>query len=148
VKKVLLFALPALFLIGCAKPKSFDYRGVKNVKIETMGFDKTLLNMELIYYNPNGFGVDLKKIDCDVYLDSSYLGKYQLDTLMHIPRMAEFILPSRIAIDMKAILKNGLNLLISKEVLINVKGTTRVGKGGIFKTVPFDYEARQRLSLF
>jgi LEA14-like dessication related protein len=148
VKKVLLFALPALFLFSCAKPKSFDYRGVKNMKIENMGFDKTILGMELIYYNPNGFGVDLKKIDCDVYIDNSYLGKYQLDTLMHIPRMAEFILPSRIAVDMKAVLKNGLNLLISKEVLINVKGTTRVGKGGIFKTVPFDYEARQRLGLF
>ncbi len=113
-----------------------------------MGFDKTVLAMDLVYYNPNGFGVDLKKVDCDVYVDNTYLGKFQLDTLMHIPRMAEFMLPSKIVVDMKAVLKNGLNLLFSKEVLINVKGTTRVGKAGFYKTVPFDYEARHALSLF
>lgn len=113
-----------------------------------MGFDKTVLAMDLVYYNPNGFGVDLKKVDCDVYIDNSYLGKFQLDTLMHIPRKSEFILPSRILVDMKAVLKNGLNLLFSQEVLINVKGTTRVGKAGFFKTVPFDYETRHKLSLF
>jgi hypothetical protein len=31
---------------------------------------------------------------------------------------------------------------------INVKGTTRVGKAGFFATVPFNYEARHKLSLF
>ena len=113
-----------------------------------MGFEKTILYMDLVYYNPNGFGVDLRKVDCDVYVDNSYLGKFQLDTIMHINRMAEFVLPSRILIDMKAVLKNGLNLLFSKEVLINVKGTTRVGKAGLFRTVPFNYEARHTLSLF
>jgi hypothetical protein len=46
--------------------------------------------MDLVYYNPNGFGVDLRKVDCDVYVDNTYLGKFQLDTLMHIPRRSEF----------------------------------------------------------
>ncbi len=137
-----------LLLSACAKPKDFDYRDVKNIRLETMGFEKTVLCMDLVYYNPNGFGVDLRKVDCDVYVDNSYLGKFQLDTLMHINRMAEFTLPSRILIDMKAVLKNGLNLLFSQEVLINVKGTTRVGKAGFFRTVPFNYEARHKLSLF
>jgi len=148
LKKVSLFALFALLLTACQKPQGFDYREIKNVKIENMGFDKTLLSMDLVYYNPNGFGVDLKKVDCDVYVDNSYLGKYQLDTLMHIPRRAEFNLPSRIAIDMKTVLKNSLNMLFSQEVLINVKGTTRVGKAGFFTNVPFNYEARHRLKLF
>ena len=148
MKKALLFALPVLFLAACTQPQGFDYRDVKNIKIENMGFDKTILNMDLVYYNPNGFGVDLKKVDCDVYVDNSYLGKFLLDTLMHIPRRSEFNLPSRIDIDMKAVLKNGLNLLFSQEVLINVKGTTRVGKAGFYKTVPFNYEARHKFNLF
>lgn len=148
MKKTLPFALFVLLLSACAKPKDFDYRDVKNIKLETMGFEKTVLCMDLVYYNPNGFGVDLRKVDCDVYVDNSYLGKFQLDTLMHINRMAEFTLPSRILIDMKAVLKNGMNLLFSQEVLINVKGTTRVGKAGFFRTVPFNYEARHKLSLF
>jgi LEA14-like dessication related protein len=148
LKQLLLFAFITLLLWSCQKPQGFDYRDVKNVKIENMGFDKTVLAMDLVYYNPNGFGVDLKKVDCDVYVDNSYLGKFALDTLMHIPRRAEFTLPSRIAIDMKAVLKNGLNLLFSQEVLVNVKGTTKVGKGGFYTTVPFNYEARHKFSLF
>lgn len=104
--------------------------------------------MDLVYYNPNGFGVDLKKVDCDIYIDNSYLGRYQLDTLMHIPRKAEFNLPSRIAVDMRTVMKNGLSLLFNKEVLVQVKGTTRVGKAGFFTNVPFSYESRHKLDLF
>jgi LEA14-like dessication related protein len=137
-----------VLLAACSKPQGFDYRDVKNIHIENMGFNQTILAMDLVYYNPNSFGVDLKKVDCDVYVDNSYLGKFQLDTLMHIPRRAEFSLPSRIVVDMQSVLKNGLNLLFSKEVLINVKGTTRVGKAGFYATVPFNYEARHKLSLF
>jgi LEA14-like dessication related protein len=148
LKKLLLFGSLAALFAACSKPQGFDYRDVKNVHIENMGFSQTILAMDLVYYNPNSFGVDLKKVDCDVYVDNSFLGKFQLDTLMHIPRRAEFSLPSRIVIDMQSVLKNGLNLLFSKEVLINVKGTTRVGKAGFFATVPFNYEARHKLSLF
>ncbi|MES2373102.1 MAG: LEA type 2 family protein [Bacteroidota bacterium] len=148
MKKTLLFGLLIVFLTSCSSPQGFDYRDVKNLKIENIGFDQTVLAMDLVYYNPNGFGVDLKKVDCDVYVDNSYLGKFQLDTLMHIPRRSEFNLPSKIVVDMKSVLKNGLNLLFSQEVLINVKGTTRVGKAGFFTTVPFDYSSRHKLSLF
>ncbi|MEO7531279.1 MAG: LEA type 2 family protein [Sediminibacterium sp.] len=148
MKSILLFGLIIVLLASCSTPQGFDYRDVKNVKIENMGFDKTVLAMDLVYYNPNGFGVDLKKVDCDVYVDNSYLGKFQLDTLMHIPRRSEFSLPSKIVVDMKSVLKNGLNLLFSQEVLVNVKGTTRVGKAGFYTTVPFDYSARHKLSLF
>jgi LEA14-like dessication related protein len=148
LKKLVLFGSLIVLLAACSKPQGFDYRDVKNIHIENMGFNQTILAMDLVYYNPNSFGVDLKKVDCDVYVDNSYLGKFQLDTLMHIPRRAEFSLPSRIVVDMQSVLKNGLNLLFSKEVLINVKGTTRVGKAGFYATVPFNYEARHKLSLF
>ncbi len=113
-----------------------------------MGFDKTDLALDLVYFNPNGYGVDLKKVDCDVYVDNSYLGKFQLDTMMHIPRKAEFVLPARIQVDMKAVLKNGLGMLFNKEVLINVKGTTRLGRAGFYKTIPFDYQEKHTLSFF
>ena len=148
MKKLLIPVLAIILLTSCSKPQAFDYRDLKNFKIETIGYDKTALSMDLVYYNPNGFGVDLRKVDCDVYVDNTYLGKFQLDTLMHIPRRSEFTLPSRILVDMKTVLKNSLNVLFSQEVLVNVKGTTRVGKAGFFATVPFNYEAKHKLSFF
>ncbi len=135
-------------MAGCANPHDFEYRDIKNVKIESFSFGSTTLSMDLVYYNPNGFGVDLRNVDCDVYVDNSYLGKFKLDTLMHIKRRSEFELPSRIMVDMNTIMKNGANLLFSHEVLVSVKGTTRVGKAGLFRTVPFNYEGRHTLSLF
>ncbi|NCI46341.1 LEA type 2 family protein [Sediminibacterium soli] len=148
MKTYLVLAGLALLFASCSKPQAFEYRDLKNLKVETVGFDQTALSMDLVYYNPNGFGVDLRRVDCDVYVDNTYLGKFQLDTLMHISRRAEFVLPSKIMVDMKTVLKNSLTMLFSQEVLVNVKGTTRVGKAGIFATVPFNYEARHKLSLF
>ncbi|MFX5956931.1 hypothetical protein ABTF01_21275, partial [Acinetobacter baumannii] len=82
-------------------------------------------SFELIYYNPNGFGLDLKKVDSDVYIDSLFLGKFQLDTLMHINRMSEFSLPAKINLDMKNLLKNSAYLLLKKEVTVQAKGTVK-----------------------
>jgi LEA14-like dessication related protein len=140
-----------LFIIiftSCKKPQGFDYRDVRNVSIQTLGFDKTALSMDLVYYNPNDFGVDLRKVDCDVYVNNNYLGKYKLDTLMHIARKSEFTLPSRMEVDMKGIFKNLLTVVFNKEILLNVKGTTRVGKAGIFINVPFDYSGKHTFSMF
>lgn len=103
--------------------------------------------MDFVLFNPNTFSVDLKKVDCDVYLDSNYVGKFLLDTTMHIPQSSEFILPANLDVDMKHVLKNSFNLLISNEVLIGAKGTTRLGKGGIYVTIPFHYEGKQKLNL-
>lgn len=147
VKYTCLLALVLAMGIACQKPQAFDYRNVKNVKIDKLGFEKSTLSMELVYYNPNGFGVDLRKVEADIYIDNHYLGKYQLDTLMHIQRKAEFVLPSRIQVDMRGIFKNALSMLFNREILLHVKGTTRIGKAGFFKTIPFDYEARHRLEL-
>ena len=146
------FFLSSLLLIiifsSCQKPKGFDYRDVKNVKIENMGFEKTAVSMDLVYYNPNTFGVDLRKVDCEVYIDKNYLGTYKLDTLMHIPRSSEFALPSRMEVDMKGVFKNILLVIFNKEIQLDVKGTTRVGKAGIYVNVPFTYSGKHTFSFF
>lgn len=148
MKNTCLFCLLLGFLTACQTPKGFDYRDVKNIKIEKLDYDKSTLSLELVYFNPNNFGVDLKKVDCDVYINSNYLGKYQLDTIMHIDKKSEFSLPSKMNLDMKDIFKNALTVFLNKEVLVTVKGSTRVGKAGIFVTVPFNYEGRHKVEVF
>ena len=150
MKKSCLFALllGILSIYSCQKPQGFEYRDIKNVRIQQAGFDKTNLTIDLVYFNPNSFGVDLKRVDCDVYIDKNFLGNYKLDTTMHIDRRSEFTLPSTMAVNMQGIYKNALTVLLSNEVLVTVKGTTRVGKAGIYITVPFNYEARHKMNFF
>lgn len=137
-----------LGFVACTKPKSFEYKEMRNLKLENLGFEKTAISMELVYFNPNKFGIDLRKVDCDIFIENKLLGKFILDTLMHIPKSSTFSLPSRVVVDMKSIFKNALTVLVNKEVNVLVKGTTRVGKSGIFVTVPFTYEGKHAFSLF
>ena len=148
MRTTLLSIIVLLILAGCATPKDFEYRDVRNLKMNSMGFSQSSLSFEIVYYNPNQFGLDLRKVDSDVFIDSLFLGKFQLDTIMHIPRMSEFSLPATIQLNMQNLLKHSASMLFHKDVLIQARGTVRVGKGGIFKTVPFNYETRQALSLF
>jgi len=143
---------PVLLLIvlisGCKKPQSFEYRDLKNFKIDSLGFEQSGVSMDLVYFNPNNYGVDLKHIDCDVYVDHNYLGKYILDTTMHIAKRSEFVVPSRMNVNMKNLFKNALTSVFSQELLLEVNGTTRVGKAGIYITFPFTYSGRHKFSMF
>lgn len=137
-----------VLITGCHQPQSFEYRGIQNLKIDSVGLAKSRISLELVYFNPNNFGVDLRNVSCDVYINHNYLGKYVLDTLMRITKRSEFAIPSSMQVDMKNIYKNSLNTLLSKQVLVELRGTTRVGKSGIFITIPFKYSAMETFSLF
>jgi LEA14-like dessication related protein len=146
------YFFPAIILIigftACNKPQSFEYRGMQNMRVDSVGLSSSKISLDLIYFNPNNFGVTLKKVNCDVYVNHNYLGNYTLDTVMHIAKKSEFILPSSMNVDMKNVYKNALGTLLSNQVLVELKGSTRVGKSGIFVTVPFDYSSMEKFSLF
>ncbi|MDB5193331.1 MAG: type 2 family protein [Segetibacter sp.] len=143
---LLLFLSCAAF--SCKKPQGFDYRDMRNFKVSNWNLEKSTVTMDLVYFNPNNFGVDLRNVNCDIYLDNTFVGKFMLDTLMHIGGKSEFTLPTKMDVDMRNIFKNTLNVLFSKEVLVGAKGSTRVGKSGIFVNVPFKYEGRHKVDLF
>lgn len=147
-KTLLLLLLVVIISVSCKKPQAFIYRDLRNFKIDNWGVSKSRVSMSFVFFNPNNYGVNLKKVDCDLYVDSSYVGKFLLDTTMHIPKSAEFALPASFDVEMKNILKNTVNVLIGNEVLVSARGTTRVGKGGVYITIPFQYEGKQKLNLF
>ena len=149
--KCILPSLCLLFLatcVSCKRPTAFDYKDVKNIRVESFGLDKSKVSMDLVFYNPNNFGVNLKSVTSDLYIDSSYLGKFTLDTLMRIPKLSNFTLPATMQVNMKGLFSNTISILFNKEVTIGAKGTTRVGKGGFYVTVPFNYEGKQKINFF
>jgi len=121
---------------------------MQHLKVDSIGLVSSKISLELVYFNPNNFGVDLRNVNCEVYINHNYLGKYVLDTVMHIAKRSEFVIPSSMNVDMKNVYKNALNTLLSKQVLVELNGSTRVGKSGIFITVPFKYSAMETFSMF
>lgn len=147
-KSIVYISICILIFTACKKPQEFEYRGFRNFKVEKLGFEKTNLHLDLVYFNPNNFGVNLKKVDCNLYVDGTYLGKFNLDTLLFIEKKSEFALPANIQVDMKNFYKNALNIAFSKEVTIKATGTTRVGKAGIYINFPINYESKQKITFF
>jgi LEA14-like dessication related protein len=148
IKASFLLLAVLVAVTSCKKPVGFEYRGINNISLENVSMDRSTVLLNMVYYNPNNFGVNLKSVECDVYVDSSFIGKYALDTLMHIDRKAEFTIPTRMQVDMRNLLKGGLFALLGQKVQISVKGHTRVGKGGIFINVPFDFSGKYDIPLF
>lgn len=135
-------------LTSCSTPKELEYRDFKNLTIEKIGFSSSAIKMDLIYYNPNNFGLELNRMDLDVFINNNYLGKTSQEYQISIPRREEFSIPIKIDVDMKNLFKNGLTTFLNDEVTIKVTGTLRVGKLNVFKNFPVNYEGKQQFTSF
>ena len=142
---LLLLSSPAI-LSSCRSPKDLEFREFKNLALENVGFSAAKLKVDVVYYNPNNFGLELNRTDLDIFVDSSFLGHSAQDVQVKVPRREQFSIPLVIDLDMKNLLKNGITALINKEVNIKVVGRVKVGKAGVFKSFPLTYTTRQKLS--
>jgi LEA14-like dessication related protein len=140
--------LPLLLLISCNVFKMPDYKEFKNLKVEKWGMAESTVTMDLVYYNPNKIGFQVKRTEADVYVDGVYLGKAISDTLIKVARKSDFVIPLRIKADMKNVFKNAWSALSNKTVLIKANGTISAGVAGIFKSIPMNYEGRHEMGLF
>ena len=125
-----------------------QYRETRNFKVDKLGLATSTLKTDLVFFNPNNFGLQLNKFDLDVYVDNNFLGHTSHDQLVSIPKKAEFSIPVKMEVDMKNLLKNRINAIFSKEVVLKVDGTIKIGKGRISKSFPIQYESKQKFSIF
>ena len=143
-----LYILILSVFLSCSAPKMLEYKEYQNFKIASAGFTNTKVGLDLIYYNPNNFGLQLRRVDLDIFIDNNLLGHTVLDTLIQIPRKNNFTLPVSVDIDMKNAFKNSLTTLLGKEVTVKATGRLKVGKANIFMSVPVNYEGKHTFSLF
>ena len=143
----LLSTLP-LFMTSCRTPKDLEFREFKNLSLENIGFSGASLKVDVVYYNPNNFSLELNRTDLDIFVDSNFLGHSSQDIQVKVPKRDIFTIPLKVELDMKNLLKNGITSLFNKEVNVKVLGKVKVGKAGVFKSFNVDYQTVQKLSLF
>ncbi len=136
------------FQISCSSPKMLEYRDYKNFSIEKLGFSNSQVKLDLEYFNPNNFGLQLKRTELDIYINNTFLGHSSSDTLINIPRNNTFLLPIRFDADMKNFFKNAWNTMMGNEVTVKVTGKLKIGKANVFMSMPVDYEGKHKFSLF
>jgi LEA14-like dessication related protein len=125
-----------------------QYRETRNFKVDKLGLATSTLKTDLVFFNPNSFGLQLNKFELDVFVDNNFLGHTSHDQLVSIPKKAEFSIPVKMEVDMKNLLKNSINAIFSKEVALKVVGTIKIRKGRISKSFPIQYESKQKFSIF
>jgi len=144
----LLFIAAVVFMTSCRTPKDLEFREFNNLSLENVGFTGANLKVDLVYYNPNNFRLELNRMDLDIYLDSTYLGHSTQEIQVAIPKREVFTIPLKIEVDMKNLLKNGLTSLFRKTVNVRVTGKVKVGKAGVFKSFNVDYQTVQTIPEF
>ena len=143
----MLVLLLSILMTGCRIPKEFVYRDFKNFKIDNLGFASSKVKIDLVYYNPNNFGLQLKSTDLDVFIDGNYLGHTSQEFQIGISKLKDFTIPLAIDVDMKNVFKNGFATLFNKKVTIKVTGKVKVGKANVFRSFPVNYEGRHTFSM-
>ena len=135
-------------MTSCHEPKSLEFREFSNLKVDKLSFAGAGLTVDLVYYNPNNFGLQLNRTDLDVFVDSTFLGHSSQDIQVSIPKRDIFTIPLKLDLDVKNLLKNGITSLFNKSVSVRVLGSVKVGKAGIYKSFPVDYTSIQNFSMF
>ena len=100
-KLTTLLLLFIVFMSSCREPKGLEFKDFSNLRLENVGFANATLKVDLIYYNPNNFGLELNRTDFDLFVDSTYLGHSKQDIQIAIPKRGNFTLPLIVDLDMK-----------------------------------------------
>ena len=144
----LLLSLCIFAVLSCSSPKEIEYRDYRNFGLTKLGFNKSMVKLDLQYYNPNNFGLQLRRTELDIYVNNSLLGQSTSDSLIHIPRRDTFTIPIKFEVDMANLLKNAVITMFNKEVAVKVTGKVKVGKGNVFMSYPVNYVGNHTFSLF
>ena len=139
--------LIALFC-SCSRIEEPQFKELKKVSIEKFGLGKTCIKADLLFYNPNSFGVTLKEMNLDLFVDGSLMGHTNQDVDLKIDRKGDFTIPLKIELETKKTIKNLFTGLVKGEANVSVKGEIKVSKAGITKMVPINYSASQKVELF
>ncbi len=138
--KILLSTLLLMILVSsCSDVKDPVFEDVENFKLGKMNVSETTLAADLRFNNTNSFGFRLKKIDCKLYVDSSYLGHFTNAEPVRIPAKGNFILPLTGTAQTMTLMQQSGKAFSGKPSLVRAEGTARVGKSGFYKTIPVSF---------
>lgn len=144
-------ALSLIILSSCSSVKDVrepEYRDIRDIRLVKAGLLKSTAGMDLVYFNPNDFGLTLTDARGSIYIDGQYLGRFRLDEKVSVKKRSEFVVPALVEIDMIGAVKNHRDIFEKKEARIKINGTARVSKVGFSKEVPITYESVENIERF
>lgn len=146
-----ILAIALLILSSCGSKNNLqepEYRDIRNIRVVNVGPLQSTAAVDLVYYNPNDFGVQVASARGDIYIDNNYFGRFELDDKVQVRKRSEFTLPARVKVDMISAVKNQRELYKKKEALVKIEGIATVRKAGFSREIPIKYEQMQNIERF
>lgn len=132
---------------GCGSSiKELEYKGIQKTQIQNLSFNNAAIQVDLGYYNPNNFGIDVKETNLSIYLNDKFVALADQPTKTQIPKMANFSFPVVAHFDPFKVIGPAIASLFSKKNKLGIQGSAKVGKGGVYIKVPVMIE--EQVSIF
>jgi len=141
----------ALFLIilsSCSSSKNVqtpEFLDVNNVRLIKVGVLQTTAGVDMVFYNPNDFAIQLTDARGDVYIDNAFLGRFNLDQKVQVRKHAEFVLPVTFKLDNVGAVINQRDIYKRKEAMVKIDGIARIKKSGFTKDIPIAFQHLQNI---
>ena len=142
--------LGLVLLSSCGTSKDLqqpEYRDIRNIRLVKAGLLQTTAGVDLVYYNPNDFSLQLSNAKGDVYIDNSFFGRFELDNKIQVRKRSEFTIPVVFKLDNIGAIQNR-DLYKRKEAMVRIEGIARVKKSGFVKEIPIKFERMQNIEQF
>jgi LEA14-like dessication related protein len=147
MKKWTFLALLPFLMVSCAKPETFEYLGIQSIKVKSMNFSEANLEIVGAFYNPNKFPVQFKDASVDLSINGVFLGQSNLDSTIVVPKKDTFQLPVLLNVKMSMEMINLVARFMGgeKEFEIELKGKSKIGRGGFFINYPIYYKGQEKI---
>ncbi len=147
-----------LLCVSCdsddTKIKNLELKGLKNVKFQDIKLPPKMsfiLSADFQLFNPNVIGVNVQKMEFDVFVEGKKASHIVQDEKVKIPAKSEFTVPLKfkVPLEEKKLFKNIKNVFSGawkkQGIHIQTKGHIYVNALGKPIGIPFDYEEEYRI---
>ena len=129
----------SILLFSCKDVQRPVFEDVENLKVGRFELATTSITANVRFKNPNRFGLHLKTIDCDLFVDSARLGHFVNTEEVDIPANGTFYIPVKGDVQTSRMMDYARKTLFNEPSVVHIKGTVRVGRSGVYRNIPIAY---------
>lgn len=133
---IICIAFVVLQSSSCNQVKELEYKGIKNTQLESIKLNHAAIRINIEYYNPNNFGVDVKETNLSIYLNDKFIGLAEQPEKTQIAKQSSFIFPVVAHFDPLKIIGTAFTSLFSKTNTLKIQGHAKLGKSDVYMKVP------------
>lgn len=137
-KTVFFFAVVLLSVLSsCFDVPEFN--GISNFKLDKVNSDKVHFNLDAKVFNPNGYGIRIRKSSFDIFLNDIYIGKAKIKKAFKMKRKCETTchVPIELTLE-KGMLMKLMAMATKRSVDVRLKGVLKASVMGIPKREKID----------